>query len=168
MPAPGGVETSARVATWAVGRLQGALGRPVQDQAEAHTVILDEGAPLGVLRATETCTACGVCARHCPTRALSLTAGLGTTELVLDPAACTGCGVCVQACPEHALSVVKGVDLDLLGGGPLSIAHVAVATCPDCGDSVPPLPAAGHLTALPGGLAGRCPPCRQAALVASA
>jgi len=164
MPASGAIDTSPRVAAWAVGELQRALDGPGGGWPR---VIQGVGAPLGVLRAAEGCTACGVCARTCPTRALSLSTGVGSTELVLDPAACTGCGVCLLTCPEGVLDVVRGVDLDLLVGGCVPIAQVAVAHCPDCGESVPALPAKAHLTSLPSGLVSRCPRCRQAALVAS-
>ena len=171
MPAPGALETStrvaARVAAWAVGELQRALGRSAEDQHRRPLVILGEGAPLGVPRAAQGCTACGVCARTCPTRALSLSAGLGSAELVLDPAACSGCRVCVGTCPEGVLDVVPGVDLDLLAGGCVPIARVAAPTCPDCGEIVLALPATVHLTSLPAALASRCPRCRQEALVAS-
>ena len=167
MPAPVGADTSARVSAWAVDQLQRASGRSARAQPPGHTVIGGEGAPLGVLRASQGCTACGVCARSCPTNALSLRVGLGSTELVLDPAACTGCGLCVQACPEDVLDVVRGVDLELLAGGRVPIARVVVAACPDCGENVPALPAAAHVPSMPAGLASRCPRCRQAALVAS-
>ena len=172
MPAPGAIETSARVTArvtaWAVAELQRALGRTMQDRHRGPPMVQGEGAPLGVLRAAaKGYTACDVCAQTCPTRALSLGGGLGSTELVLDPAACTGCGVCVETCPESVLDVVPGVDLDLLAHGCVPIARVAVASCRDCGESIPALPAAVHLTSLPAGLAGRCPRCRQAALVAS-
>ena len=171
MPAPGAIETSAgvppRVAAWAVAELRQALGTPVLDRHREPRTIRGKGAPLGALRAAERgCTACGVCARTCPTRALSLSTGL-STQLVLDPAACTGCGVCVGSCPEDVLEVIPGVDLALLVSGTVPIARVAVAACPDCGESVPALPAAAHLTSLPAWLSGRCPPCRQVALVAS-
>lgn len=171
IPAPGALETSTRVASrvaaWAVAELQRALGRSAEDRHRRPLVIQGEGAPLGVPRAAQGCTACGVCARSCPTRALSLSAGLGSTELVLDPAACSGCRVCVGTCPEGVLDVVPGVDLDLLAGGCVPIARVATPTCPDCGEIVLALPATVHLTSLPAALASRCPGCRQAALVAS-
>ncbi len=166
MPAPGVVGTSTRAAAWAVGELETAMGTG-QDHQLRPRVIQGQGAPLGVLLAAEGCTACGVCARNCPTQALSLRAGVGGTELVLDPSACPGCGVCAETCPEGILDVVPGVDLDLLAGGCVPIARVAASTCPDCGESVPALPATAHLRLLPGGLAMRCPGCRQAALIAS-
>lgn len=167
MPAPDSIKSSAQVAAWAVGELQRASGTAVRDQDGQPVVIHGDGAPLGWLRAVDGCTACGVCARTCPTRALSLSAALGCTELVLDPTACTGCALCVQTCPEGVLEAVPGVDLALLMGGCEPIARSAVADCPDCGELVPALPAAAHLTGLPAGLVGRCPRCRQAALVAS-
>lgn len=166
MPAPGVVGTSTWAAAWAVGVLVTAMGTG-QDHQQRPRVIQGQGAPLGVLLAAEGCTACGVCARSCPTQALSLRAGVGGTELVLDPSACPGCGVCAETCPEGILDVVPGVDLDLLAGGCVPIAHATTAICPDCGESVPALPATAHLRLLPGGLAMRCPGCRQAALVAS-
>lgn len=172
MPAPGAIEMPAgvtpRVAAWAVGKLQRALGKPPHHRHRQSPMIQGEGAPLGVLRTTaQGCTACGVCARTCPNRALSLSPGLASTEIVLDPAACTGCGVCVETCPEGVLDVVPGVDFDRLAGGCVPIARVAVAACPDCGERVPALPASTHLGTLLAGLASRCPRCRQAALVAS-
>ncbi|MEP7369550.1 MAG: 4Fe-4S dicluster domain-containing protein [Dermatophilaceae bacterium] len=167
MPAPDGLGTSAWAAAWAVGEIARALTGPVRDQDPRPQATLGEGAPLGILRATQGCTACGVCARSCPTSALSLTAEPGGTALVLDPAACTGCAVCVQTCPESVLEVVRGVDLELLGLGRSAIALVAVAACPDCGENVPALPATAHRSSMPAELAQRCPRCRQAALAAS-
>jgi len=167
MPAPEALETPARAAAWAVGVLRDATAGAGRDQQLRPRVIEGQGSPLGVLRAAQGCTACGVCARDCPTQALMLSAGTGSTDLVLDPSACTGCGVCAEACPEGVLDVVLGVDLDLLADGRVPIARVSVASCPDCGETVPALPAAAHLTLLPAGLATRCPACRQAFLVAS-
>jgi len=139
---------------------------PSYDAEALARMVLGQGAPLGVLRAAGGCTACGVCARICPTRALSLTTRAGITSLVLDPAACTGCGLCVQTCPEGVLDVIPGVDLDLLGCGPAPIIRVTAMTCPDCADTVLALPAGANLRPLPAELAGRCPGCRQAALLA--
>ncbi|MEP7191911.1 MAG: 4Fe-4S binding protein [Actinomycetota bacterium] len=165
-PAQGAVQSSARVAAWAVGELQRALGTPIQLDGRP-VVIRGEGSPLGVLVAAEGCTACGVCARSCPTLALSMVAGSGSTELILDPAACTGCGVCVETCPQHVLDVLPGVDLSLLAGGCVPITRAALTVCLGCGESIPALPADANLTTLPAGLVGRCPRCRQTALVAS-
>lgn len=158
---------SARVAAWAIGELEDALAGEAPDRDRLPRVIEGDGAPLGVVRAAPGCTACGVCARTCPTRALSLAVGSGSTELVLDPAACNGCGICHSTCPERVLEVVRGVDLGLLASGCTPIATVASPACPDCGDHVSRLPAGVLLPSLPAELVGRCPPCRQAALIAS-
>lgn len=166
MPEPAS-RTSARVAAWAVGELQLTLGAPAPGRDTRLRVIEGEGAPLGVLRAGQGCTACGVCARNCPTRALSLRPGQGGTDLVLDPAACTGCGVCVQTCPEGVLDVIPGIDLDLLARGLTPIARAAESRCLGCGVSLPALPDDSRLSSMPAELAGRCPRCRQLALVAS-
>ena len=183
IPEPGNIRTPAQVAAWAISELRSALraaqpemttslapsrdrDAPAYDREALPRVVLGQGAPLGVHRAAGGCTACGVCARTCPTRALSLSTGKGITSLVLDPAACTGCGVCVQTCPEGVLDVVPGVDLNLLDGGPAPIVRVTVATCPGCGDSTPALPSSANLRPLPAELAARCPGCRQTALLA--
>lgn len=168
MPALSSTETSARVAAWAIDELHRALPVTAQDGQQTLPVIVGDGAPLGAPRVATGCTGCGVCARNCPSGALSLTSGQGVTELVLDPGACTGCGACVETCPEDVVEVIRGVDLGLLARGCVPIARVEAVACADCGENVLPLPAAAHLTSLPAGLAGRCPRCRQGALVASA
>lgn len=182
IPEPGNIRTPAQVAAWAISELRSSLRAappgmttsrapsrdreaPAYDAEALPRVVLGQGAPMGVLRAAGGCTACGVCARTCPTRALSLATGMGITSLVLDPAACTGCGVCVQTCPEAVLDVVSGIDLNLLDGGPVPIVRVTAVTCPDCGDSIPALPSSANLRPLPADLAARCPRCRQAALL---
>jgi len=159
--------SSARVAAWAVGELRLALGGPAPVRVTQPRVIEGEGAPLGVVRAAPGCTACGVCARSCPTRALSLRPGQGGTDLVLDPAACTGCGLCAKACPEGVLDVLQGIDHDLLARGRVPIARAAQSCCLDCGVSLHALPVGARLSSLPAELASRCPRCRQIALVAS-
>lgn len=73
----------------------------------------------------------------------------------------------METCPEGALKVIPGVDLDLLAGGCVPIARVGAIACPDCGESVPALPAAAHLTLLQERLVRLCPQCRQSALLAS-
>jgi ferredoxin len=167
MPDLSATETPARVAAWAIGELQRLLPVPEQVGRPVRLLVLGERAPLGVPHVAKGCTGCGVCARNCPNEALSVVAGLGSIELVLDPGACTGCAACVETCPEDVVDVVRGVDLDLLARGPVSIARAEAVACVDCGEPIPALPATAHLPLLPAVLVGRCPRCRQAALVAS-
>ncbi|CAG0934683.1 partial NADH-quinone oxidoreductase subunit I, partial [Thermoflexales bacterium] len=58
------------------------------------------------------CTACGLCAKFCPTGALRFQSD--ETYFVLDfiPAACVDCGICAKACPTQEVSLTH--DLPLL------------------------------------------------------
>ncbi len=54
-----------------------------------------------VLRAEQSCTACGVCASVCPEAAVTASGA----AVAIDHARCAGCGRCVEACPANALSL---------------------------------------------------------------
>ncbi len=54
------------------------------------------------LRATERCSACGLCARFCPTQNISIADG----EVAFDDA-CVFCLRCVNNCPEEAVQMGK-------------------------------------------------------------
>jgi predicted Fe-Mo cluster-binding NifX family protein/NAD-dependent dihydropyrimidine dehydrogenase PreA subunit len=49
------------------------------------------------------CTACGLCEKVCPARAITI-----EKIAVIDAAKCTGCGQCVAECPQDALTLKKG------------------------------------------------------------
>lgn len=54
----------------------------------------------------DACFTCPVCAKACPTRALSRTFhDDGTVDLVLNATACIGCRACVTACPVDAVTL---------------------------------------------------------------
>ena len=58
------------------------------------------------------CTACGECARACPTGAIETrTAEPEVKTLSLSYAACIQCRECVSCCPEQAVSVSHDVDV---------------------------------------------------------
>jgi ferredoxin len=61
------------------------------------------GANFTQLQADDTCTACGLCARVCPTGALQLNKIEDSFQLDFQAAACTNCGLCLTYCDPGAL-----------------------------------------------------------------
>ncbi len=58
------------------------------------------------LSVAETCTACGVCGRACPSGALTFTQNKGLRfELNFEARNCIGCEICSQVCAPQAISV---------------------------------------------------------------
>jgi ferredoxin len=55
-------------------------------------------------RANQRCTACGACARICPTGALQFAAGQSDFRLTYSVGACTDCGACLDVCRPAALA----------------------------------------------------------------
>jgi ferredoxin len=64
--------------------------------------------PLGLANLSievEKCTACGLCAKFCPTGAIRLHADDDRFDLDFIPAACIDCKICVRACPTQAVTL---------------------------------------------------------------
>jgi len=53
----------------------------------------------------EKCTACGLCAKFCPTGAIRFHADNDRFDLDFIPAACLDCDICMRACPAQALTL---------------------------------------------------------------
>lgn len=51
----------------------------------------------------DSCSACGLCARFCPTGALHFTAAAAQFSITFQPAICIDCPLCTVACPEDAI-----------------------------------------------------------------
>ncbi|MDT8900215.1 ATP-binding protein [Anaeroselena agilis] len=49
------------------------------------------------------CTACGLCARRCHVRAITV----APPSAAVDPARCLGCGVCAKSCPQGAITLSR-------------------------------------------------------------
>ncbi len=49
------------------------------------------------------CKGCGICAKKCPFKAISITQKIAQ----VDPNQCYGCGVCAVSCPTHAIQLYR-------------------------------------------------------------
>ncbi len=67
---------------------------PKGDILTGTTVVLD----------VDRCSACTLCARDCPTGAITA-AGDASVRLSFHSTLCDGCGVCVEVCPEKCLQL---------------------------------------------------------------
>ncbi|MHB0886293.1 MAG: DUF362 domain-containing protein [Bacillota bacterium] len=52
------------------------------------------------------CTGCRSCERHCPTGAITVTAGVARVDADL----CTECETCVESCMQGAVTMVARAD----------------------------------------------------------
>jgi MinD superfamily P-loop ATPase len=82
----------------------------------------------------ENCTACGRCARNCPTGALRV--DTEDHSLLLESWRCVQCGTCATVCPNRAVKGFKQVELEKLGL--LRLKKAQRRTCRDCGAELPP------------------------------
>ena len=120
MAAGSAAKSTARVAAWAVVELHQALGPGRQVPPGLAVRTLGPGSPLGLVSDLRPgCTACGVCARTCPSGSLDLKVGGSGALLSFDAAACTGCGLCGDACPEDLLDVK--IDTATYYSGPAAV-----------------------------------------------
>lgn len=101
------------------------LGMPERD---------GEGARLVTIEVDERCTACGLCARICPTRAIHFEAGSDQYSLTFDVASCLGanCRLCERICIPNALSIRPGVSRASLPVSTPTLRLGALAHCERC------------------------------------
>jgi ferredoxin len=115
-------------------RIVGAVAHlPVPDLTES--IVFGE-LGFACLSVSEACTACGVCARACPTSAIKFIQNEKETTftLALSVRNCIGCEICIHVCFASALSVdhtptfskVFGKELEILQEGGL-------VKCEQCG-----------------------------------
>lgn len=81
------------------------------------------------------CSACGSCARACPTGALTAAYRDGAAlVLSVDASACSACGACISSCPESAVSLRRVLDSASLAAGRQTVGEVvAGGHCESCG-----------------------------------
>jgi Fe-S-cluster-containing hydrogenase component 2 len=101
------------------------------------------------------CSACGLCARFCPTGALQFASSDEQFTLSFHAAACIDCGICTVACPEGAMRMDATVALDAILRDEADICAAGVLTpCTVCGVAT---------RADANAQAVRCHACRQGA-----
>lgn len=78
------------------------------------------GSSYTLLHVSDTCTACGTCARACPSGALELKQDekAGQYALQFSAQACLACGVCAHLCPEEAIQMEQRPTLGRFFNGP--------------------------------------------------
>jgi ferredoxin len=92
--------------------------------------------PIADVSITDACTACGLCARFCPTEALSFVSDDEYYVLNFSAALCLGkdCSLCVIGCPTDAVRFGQEVTLEeLLGTRPRPVKAGRLAPCVQCG-----------------------------------
>lgn len=112
-----------------------ALGQFRQPPPEKTIAVGD--LPLGDVRVSDACTACGLCAYFCPTEALFMASDGGYFVLHFSAALCLGreCGLCVLACPVKAVSWGMEVRVaELLGVQPRPVRAGEFTPCEKCGE----------------------------------
>jgi len=85
---------------------------------------------------TEACTACGVCARACPTHALQFEVNENETEFTLKFSArqCMGCEMCIHVCAPSAVSVDHTPSLvQLFSEESMTLQEGQLVKCKCCG-----------------------------------
>ena len=95
------------------------------------------------LSVTGDCTACGACARACPTRAIELVKDIDATTFVLKVATgkCIGCEICVNVCVTSAIRVLHKPTFDqVFNEGMLTLQEGILVKCKGCGIMMAALP----------------------------
>jgi ferredoxin len=88
-----------------------------------------------MLEANDSCTACGVCHRVCPTGALQfIVDDADRFQLTFDAGACTDCGICTSLCEPRALQKAALPTLqDWLAEEPFMLRYGVLRQCRKCG-----------------------------------
>jgi ferredoxin len=116
-------------------RLLAALGLLPAPHPQTLCPALLDGQTFQRLRVVGECTACGVCARACPTGALKLIRDdeHDRFELEFLSAACTGCSVCLDLCPGALDQSGVPFIAELLAQQWVIITSGELARCQRCG-----------------------------------
>lgn len=115
-------------------RILSAAAHLTPPPAGQETVL--EGFGFAALHVSEACSACGACARLCPTQALSFEKNADESEFKLSfsPRSCIDCGLCPQACAPAALTLEPDPSFAYVFGAreALNLAAGPLARCEKC------------------------------------
>ncbi|MBZ0096677.1 MAG: 4Fe-4S binding protein [Sulfuricella sp.] len=81
---------------------------------------------------SETCANHGVCARVCPTGALSSYEDDAATGIRFEPWLCASCGLCARSCPEGALELDLAPSVDGAMHGQRELTRLPWGVCTSC------------------------------------
>lgn len=136
-----------------VGRAAGAAATGVSNTPFSSAALQDKplaraltklGAPqtefvaserFATIHVAEACTACGLCAKICPTHAMQFRTDGGYFVLAVQPRICLGaaCNLCELICPVDASTLTPGVARDaLMTNEPQTLRSGALTVCGKC------------------------------------
>ncbi|MCL4489621.1 MAG: 4Fe-4S binding protein [Chloroflexi bacterium] len=93
-----------------------------------------EGEHLATIRIAKSCTACGLCAKICPTQALRFRTEGTSFTLSLNTRKClaAACHLCELICAPHALTLTMGVTREASTADDLVLRSGALSVCRKC------------------------------------
>lgn len=99
-----------------------------------------DGVPCGLVEVKkDLCSLCGLCAKVCLSRALTLEKRDGRLHLLFRHGFCGACGECSRICPDGALSLRHALHSELLHEL-LPVADAPISRCSVCGKGMIPTP----------------------------
>lgn len=92
------------------------------------------GLGFALLAVNEDCTACGACARACPTGALQMKTAESSFQLTFSPQICLACDICSHVCAPHAISLTPDPTFDQVFAGEVDqiVQQGDLASCSKC------------------------------------
>lgn len=106
------------------------LGEPAEQPVETA------GLPFANIAIdANTCSACRLCARFCPTEALDFVVAADRFGISFKPGLCIDCGICAVACPEEAVSFILELSpADLIADKRRWLVAGNLTPCTSCGE----------------------------------